>query len=211
MQKNFMLTFLVELFKLDFFFNGLKKYAHFGGREQRKSFFLFQFSVILIFIGLSAFVERFDGYIYLLYYVAFMFPPVISSMVRRLHDIGKSGFVLPVSVLIGSLLFVCGVLFFNGSDLMVGIIAVLSFLMMLYPIFLFFMPSQKGANKYDNQVSHPIRHGIMLICFISIFMFFVYLLGLLLSQVEVLPQETALTTEEIKEIDNLIKNYEELK
>ncbi len=211
MQKNFMLTFLVELFKLDFFFNGLKKYAHLGGRDGRQSFFLFQFSVILIFVGLSAFVERFDGFIYLLCYILFMFPPVISSMVRRLHDAGKSGLILPGSVLIGSLFFVCGVLFFNVSDFVMGTIAILSFLMMIYPVFLFFMPSQKGVNKYDNQESHPIRHGIMLICFISIFMFFVYLLGLLLSQVEVLPQETALTSEEINEIDDLIKDYQGLK
>ena len=42
-------------------------------------------------------------------------------------------------------------------------------------------------------------------------MFFVYLLRLLLSQVEVLPQETALTSDEINEIDDLIKDYQGLK
>lgn len=211
MQKNFMLNCLVEFFKLDFFLKGLKGYAHFGGRDSRKEFFLFQFSVVLIFIGLRAFAERFDGFIYLIFYILFMFPPVISSMIRRLHDVGKRGLVLPASVLIGSLFFVCGVLFFNVSDFVMGTIAILSFLMMLYPVFLFFMPSKEGVNKYDNQSSHPIRHGMMLVCFISIFMFFIYLFGLFLSQVEVLQQEETLTTEEIKEIDDLIKKYQDLK
>lgn len=207
MQNNFILNCLIEFFKLDFFLNGLKKYSYFGGRENRKAFFLFQLSVFFIFLGVKVFAERFDRYIYLLSYIIFMFPPVISSMVRRLHDVGKSGFVLPVSLLSGSLFFIIGVLSFNGSDFMVGLITILSFLIMLYPVFLFFKASVPSLNKYDMQKSRPVYHGIMLIFFILIFMFFLYILGSLFSQVEVLQQESPLTIEETKEIDNLIQNY----
>lgn len=207
MQNNFILNCLIEFFKLDFFLNGLKKYSYFGGRESRKAFFLFQLSVFFIFLGVNVFAERFDKYIYLLSYIIFMFPPVISSMVRRLHDVGKSGFVLPVSLLSGSLFFIIGVLSFNGSDFMVGLITILSFLIMLYPVFLFFKASEPSLNKYDTQKSRPVYHGIMLIFFILIFMFFLYILGSLFSQVEVLQQESPLTVEETKEIDNLIQNY----
>ena len=207
MQNNFILNCLIEFFKLDFFLNGLKKYSYFGGREKRKTFFLFQLSVFFIFLGVNVFAERFDKYIYLLSYIIFMFPPVISSMVRRLHDVGKSGFVLPVSLLSGSLFFIIGLLSFNGSDFMVGLITILSFLIMLYPVFLFFKASELSLNKYDTQKSRPVYHGIMLIFFILIFMFFLYILGSLFSQVEVLQQESPLTVEETKEIDNLIQNY----
>ena len=207
MQNNFILNCLIEFFKLDFFLNGLKKYSYFGGRESRKAFFLFQLSVFFIFLGVKVFAERFDKYIYLLSYIIFMFPPVISSMVRRLHDVGKSGFVLPISLLSGSLFFIIGVLSFNGSDFMVGLITILSFLIMLYPVFLFFKASETSLNKYDTQKSRPVYHGIMLIFFILIFMFFLYILGSLFSQVEVLQQESPLTVEETKEIDNLIQNY----
>ncbi|MBO7244144.1 MAG: DUF805 domain-containing protein [Alphaproteobacteria bacterium] len=211
MQKKFILNCLIEFFKLDFFLNGVKKYSHFGGREGRKDFFLFQISNILIFMGLNSVAERFNGHVYLLSYILFMFPPVISSMVRRLHDVGKNGFVLPLSILLGILFFVLGVLFFYGSNVLLGLIAVLSVLILCYPFFLFFKPSVKGENRFDGQKSHPIRHGFMLISFILIFTFFLYLFGMALSSVDVLPQEEALTSEEIKEIDDLIKEQQALK
>lgn len=205
MSQNFVLKYLIAFFKLDFFFNGLRKYSHFGGREGRKNFFQFQLAAILIFIGLNVILKKFDAYIYLLFYVLFMIPPVISSMVRRLHDVGKSGYVLPFSVLAGIVFFVLGVLFFNVSHFMLGLITILSFLIIIYPLFLFLKPSEKNKNKYDESVSHPIKHFLMLFSFVLIFGFFLYLFGFIMSNIDVLPPESPLTNEEIRQIDSLIK------
>lgn len=211
MTKTFILNLLIEFFKLDFFLKGLRKYSHFGGREGRKDFFLFQTSVILIFLGLQFFLKEFDSSSLSLFYIVFIFPPVISSMVRRLHDVGKSAWVLPMSVLVGGGLFIAGALLLNGNSYTLGLMVIFSFLIMCYPLFLMFFPSQKTSNKFNNQPSHPIKHGILLFAFILIFMTFLYLFGLMMNMVNVLPKEESLTAEEIKEIDALIQKYQETK
>jgi uncharacterized membrane protein YhaH (DUF805 family) len=77
---------------------GFKKYAVFSGRARRKEYWFFWFFNALIYlvllivdVSLGTFiVERDIGLLTGLYSLAVMFPWIAVS-VRRLHDIGKSG------------------------------------------------------------------------------------------------------------------------
>ena len=83
----------------------IKKYAQFSGRARRKEywmFFLFNtiFSIVASILDNIVFgtsIEGF-GYIYILY-VLFAIIPSLAVGVRRLHDIGKSGWWLLISLI----------------------------------------------------------------------------------------------------------------
>ncbi len=84
----------------------LKNYAVFSGRARRKEYWMFVlfnfiFSVIAIILdnilGL-AFENVGYGPIYLLYSLA-VFIPSLAVSVRRLHDIGKSGWFILISLI----------------------------------------------------------------------------------------------------------------
>lgn len=84
----------------------LKKYADFSGRARRKEYWMFfLFNTIFVFIAgildgtiaviLDAtlgtnMIEIGYGLFYVLYVLA-IFVPALAVLVRRLHDIGKSG------------------------------------------------------------------------------------------------------------------------
>jgi uncharacterized membrane protein YhaH (DUF805 family) len=76
----------------------LKNYAVFNGRARRKEywmFLLFNIIALMVAAGLdnllgTAFENVGYGWIYLVYALAVMLP-AIGVVVRRLHDIGKSG------------------------------------------------------------------------------------------------------------------------
>jgi len=100
---------------MEWFLRALKKYADFGGRARRKEFWMFTLCSFLISIAISAIMvvaivsDSFNGMIifftvYGLYYL-FIFIPTLSVSVRRLHDAGKSGWMLLIMFipLIGSL------------------------------------------------------------------------------------------------------------
>ena len=82
----------------------LNQYADFEGRARRKEYWMFTlFNIIFIFLAQS--IDNligitFDlygiplgfGYVYLLYTLA-LFIPSLAVVVRRLHDVGKSGWM----------------------------------------------------------------------------------------------------------------------
>ena len=82
----------------------LKQYTDFDGRARRKEYWMFTlFNVIFIFltqtidnlIGVTFDIYGIPlgfGYIYLLYTLA-LFIPSLAVVVRRLHDVGKSGWM----------------------------------------------------------------------------------------------------------------------
>ena len=90
----------------------LKKYAVFSGRARRKEFWMFfLFNVIFSFLAVIldnvlGTVSEDTGYgiIYSLYTLAVLLPG-LAVLVRRLHDIGKSGWWIFISLvpLIGSI------------------------------------------------------------------------------------------------------------
>ncbi len=95
------------------FIQALKKYAVFDGRARRREFWMFTlFTVILGFaIGLMASFIEVLGIGKDLFepihitYGAVMFVPGVAVGVRRMHDIGRSGWWLLIPLV--SLVFLC--------------------------------------------------------------------------------------------------------
>jgi uncharacterized membrane protein YhaH (DUF805 family) len=84
----------------------LKKYAEFNGRARRTEFwmfvlfnFIFGIAAIIIdnVIGLT-FEEQIFGTVYLLYNLAVLIPS-LAVCVRRLHDTGKTGWWILISLI----------------------------------------------------------------------------------------------------------------
>ena len=93
---------------MNWYLEVLKKYAEFNGRARRKEYWMFvlfntivAFSIVLLGLILSgisnndSILSIFIG-VYVLYLLAVIIPS-ISVGVRRLHDIGKSGWWMLIS------------------------------------------------------------------------------------------------------------------
>jgi uncharacterized membrane protein YhaH (DUF805 family) len=88
---------------MNWYLKVLKQYADFNGRARRKEYWMFfLFNVIFAvaanfldgFLGIN-FMAGLYGPIYLVY-VLVMLVPGLAVAVRRLHDIGKSGWMILV-------------------------------------------------------------------------------------------------------------------
>jgi uncharacterized membrane protein YhaH (DUF805 family) len=81
-------------------------YANFNGRARRKEYWMFAlFNVLFVFV--AAIIDYFLGtfpMIYCIYLLAIVIPS-IAVLVRRLHDIGKSGwwFFIGLIPLVGAI------------------------------------------------------------------------------------------------------------
>lgn len=105
---------------MDWYIRVLNKYAVFSGRARRKEywmFVLFNFifalvaSLIDLGIGLLTFAAFGFGLLYILYTLA-VFVPGLAVSVRRLHDVGKSGWyyliiLIPIAGSIWLLVLLC--------------------------------------------------------------------------------------------------------
>jgi len=88
---------------MNWYLQVLKKYADFSGRARRKEYWMFVlFNFIFIFVAViidnilgTTFGQVGYGIFYLLYVLA-VFIPSWAVAVRRLHDVGKSGWMLLV-------------------------------------------------------------------------------------------------------------------
>lgn len=111
---------------MKYFLLGLKKYAVFSGRASRKEYWMF-FLFNIIFAVVAAILDNVletaiegvgYGLFYILYVIA-VFIPGFAIAVRRLHDVGKSGWMLLVSFipLVGPIwLFILTVTDSNPGD-----------------------------------------------------------------------------------------------
>ena len=89
---------------MEWFLKVLRQYADFNGRARRKEYWMFiLFNVIFSFVAmlldnLLGIADPVIGYgaIYGLYTLALIIPG-IAVAVRRLHDIGKSGWMLLIA------------------------------------------------------------------------------------------------------------------
>lgn len=98
---------------MNWFITSLKKYADFTGRSRRKEYWffvlfqiLFGILAIILDVVLGTTIGFLPyGYIYILYIVG-LFIPSLSVTVRRLHDIGRSGwwFLLAFVPLVGQII-----------------------------------------------------------------------------------------------------------
>lgn len=84
---------------MNYYLTVLKKYAQFDGRAQRAEywyFFLFN-TLIAIALGVFAIMVRDESNILGSLYALAVLIPGIAVSVRRLHDVGKSGWMLLIS------------------------------------------------------------------------------------------------------------------
>lgn len=108
---------------MNWYLKVLKQYADFGGRARRSEYWYFTlFSTIFAILAtildnvLGIAIEGIGyGPIYILYALA-MFVPGLAVLVRRLHDVGKSGWMYFIALIpiIGSIWLL--VLLFTDSQ-----------------------------------------------------------------------------------------------
>lgn len=85
---------------MNWYLEVLKKYATFSGRARRKEYWmftLFQFIAMFILLTLEAAIEL-PGVLSSVYWLATILPSLAVS-VRRLHDTGRSGWWLLISII----------------------------------------------------------------------------------------------------------------
>lgn len=83
---------------MNWYLDVLKKYAVFEGRARRKEYWMFVLFNVIIAIGLGIIegVLGLSGVLSTLYSLAVLVPSIAVSM-RRLHDIGRTGWWLLIS------------------------------------------------------------------------------------------------------------------
>jgi uncharacterized membrane protein YhaH (DUF805 family) len=88
----------------------MKKYAEFGGRARRKEYWMFAlFNLIFLIVAIildNVFGTTFKGgeielpygWLYTLYILAILIPS-LAVTIRRLHDVGKSGWMIFIGLI----------------------------------------------------------------------------------------------------------------
>jgi len=104
---------------MNWYIEVLKKYAVFSGRARRKEFWMFNLFSFLICIGLII-IESIigtPGLLTMVYSLAILLP-AIGVSIRRLHDIGKSGWWLLITFvpLIGAIVYLVFMLLDSKPD-----------------------------------------------------------------------------------------------
>jgi uncharacterized membrane protein YhaH (DUF805 family) len=95
----------MKIKSMEWYIKVLKQYADFGGRARRKEYWMFVLFNVLFSIGaiiidnILRMANELTGYgpIYGLYALALLIPSLAVS-VRRLHDVGKSGWWLLIGL-----------------------------------------------------------------------------------------------------------------
>lgn len=160
---------------MKWFIKCFKQYADFSGRARRKEFWWFNlinFIIMMILIAgwiwpivstsIEAGINGMDApdvetltitlmkspflYIYIIYYLAILIPNIAVS-VRRLHDIGKSGFwyFLPVG---GSVLTMFANLASQSNMVLYIVLALIALAISIVFLVWMFMDSKYGPNQY---------------------------------------------------------------
>ncbi len=87
---------------MKYYFKALEKYFDFEGRASRSEYWYFALFNFLITIILSIFLNDFGGIDFSAIYTVLTLIPSIAVAVRRMHDVGKSGWyaLIPIYSLI---------------------------------------------------------------------------------------------------------------
>jgi len=84
---------------MNYFIGALKKYAVFEGRAHRSEYWYFLLFGFIFYVVISVISSLIDADILsFLFYLA-MFIPGLAVSVRRLHDIGKSGWMILINLI----------------------------------------------------------------------------------------------------------------
>ena len=90
---------------MEWYLKVLRQYADFNGRARRKEywmFVLFNFVFAWVCMGLDVLLVEVAGLPYSLFYVGYLVVGIIPGLavsVRRLHDVGKSGWILLIALI----------------------------------------------------------------------------------------------------------------
>ena len=138
------------------------KYATFSGRARRSEFWYFYLFYILVAFGLSflSIWIPFAKYLYTLFGLG-VFLPYTAVTVRRLHDIGKSGWILLIFMVISLLISMLLFLFIdiitptNGDNSMTvfivyGILVFIVLALVIWLIVWLAKDSQPGENQWGS-------------------------------------------------------------
>lgn len=159
---------IVEMSPIGYYFRAFQKYAQFSGRATRAEYWWFILGNNIIFTILS-FIGTLSNFLILIFFLATIIP-TLSVTTRRLHDVGRSGWLqllgiiasilISISALLSLFLgFAGGVILFSGNSSEIGsgilgiavILAVLSLISVGVIIWLFILyitNSTPGDNKY---------------------------------------------------------------
>lgn len=77
-------------FTMNEYLLALQKYAEFSGRSTRREFWMFCLVHVIVTIGLVMFAGRMVANLYGL----LVFLPILGLSIRRLHDTGRSGWLV---------------------------------------------------------------------------------------------------------------------
>lgn len=86
---------------MNYYLMVLKKYAEFNGRSQRSEYwYFFLFNILIsIVLSIASSIIGDDNRIFGSLYSLAVFIPSIAVGVRRLHDTGKSGWMILISII----------------------------------------------------------------------------------------------------------------
>ncbi|MDX2530711.1 DUF805 domain-containing protein [Streptomyces europaeiscabiei] len=83
---------------MNWFVEVLRKYVVFSGRARRQEYWMFTLIASLIYLGLVVLGLVMDTEVPELVFVAAVFLPSLAVSVRRLHDIGRSGWWVLIGI-----------------------------------------------------------------------------------------------------------------
>jgi uncharacterized membrane protein YhaH (DUF805 family) len=91
---------------MEWYLKVLRQYADFNGRARRKEYWMFVlfnmiFALVAIGLDYAIFISYLDmtfGFIYFVYLLAIIVP-ALAVTIRRLHDTGKSGWMIFVALI----------------------------------------------------------------------------------------------------------------
>ena len=85
---------------MNYYVKALKQYADFNGRASRKEYWMF-FLFNMIFAVVASVLDGIIGSVGIIYglYILATLVPSLAAGVRRLHDSGKSGWMMLVSLI----------------------------------------------------------------------------------------------------------------
>ncbi len=115
LKTNFSLK--TKRISMEWYLKVLRQYADFEGRARRKEFWMFAlFNIIFRILALVLDGLLGTGAIFILVYVVAMIIPGLAVAVRRLHDVGKSGWMYLIALipLVGAIWLL--VLFVTDSE-----------------------------------------------------------------------------------------------
>jgi uncharacterized membrane protein YhaH (DUF805 family) len=138
---------------MDWYLMVWRRYAEFNGRSRRKEYWMFTlFNSLIIFVlaflGFFSITPNENGkgaggilFVPLILYALAVFIPGLAVSVRRLHDSGKSGWLL--------LLF-----------MVLGLIPIIGFIANIAQIVLMCLDSDPGVNQYGPSPKYPEGAGM---------------------------------------------------